>query len=46
MAYFGKFYLDKEKDILGKYSSNLFTLNTFYIANKKIVGSSDISETA
>lgn len=27
-------YTDKEKDILGKYSSNLFTLNTFYSANK------------
>ena len=31
-------YTDKEKDILGKYSSNLFTLNTFYSANKIIVG--------
>lgn len=31
-------YTDKEKDILGKYSSNLFTLNTFYTANKSIVG--------
>ena len=31
-------YTDKEKDILGKYSSNLFTLNTFYTANKTIVG--------
>ena len=31
-------YTDKEKDILGKYSSNLFTMNTFYIANKTIVG--------
>lgn len=30
-------YTDKEKDILGKYSSNLFTLNTFYVANKKII---------
>lgn len=37
-------YTDKERDILGKYSSNLFTLNTFYIANKKIVGSTDISD--
>lgn len=27
-------YTDKEKDILGKYSSKLFTLNTFYTANK------------
>ena len=25
-------YTDKEKDILGKYSSSLFTLNTFYTA--------------
>ena len=31
-------YTDKEKDILGKYSSGLFTLNTFYTANKTIVG--------
>lgn len=31
-------YTDKEKDNLGKYSSNLFTLNTFYTANKNIVG--------
>ena len=31
-------YTDKEKDILGKYSSSLFTLNTFYMANKTIVG--------
>ena len=33
-------YTDKEKDILGKYSSSLFTLNTFYTANKIIVGRS------
>ena len=33
-------YTDKEKDILGKYSSSLFTLNTFYSANKIIVGRS------
>lgn len=39
-------YTDKEKDILGKFSSNLFTLNTFYTANKKIVGASDISDDA
>lgn len=39
-------YTDKEKDILGKYSSNLFTLNTFYIANKKIVGSNELSDEA
>ena len=31
-------YTDKEKDILGKYSSSLFTLNTFYLANKTIIG--------
>lgn len=31
-------YTDKEKDILGKFSSSLFTLNTFYTANKSIVG--------
>ena len=31
-------YTDKENDNLGKYSSNLFTLNTFYTANKTIVG--------
>ena len=31
-------YTDKEKDILGKFSCALFTLNTFYSANKIIVG--------
>ena len=31
-------YTDKEKDILGKYSSSLFTLNTFYNANRAIAG--------
>ena len=30
-------YTDKEKDILGKFSSNLFTLSTFYNANKRII---------
>ncbi len=34
-------YTDKEKDILGKYSSSLFTLNTFYSANRMIVGRSN-----
>jgi len=34
---FLKQYTDKEKDILGKFSSNFFTLNTFYKANKKIL---------
>ncbi len=33
-------YTDKEKDILGKFSSSLFTLNTFYSANKLILGTS------
>jgi len=37
-------YTDKEKDILGKYSSSLFTLNTFYNANKTIIGRNNISE--
>jgi len=30
-------YVDKERDNLGKYSSSLFTLNTFYTANKRIL---------
>lgn len=30
-------YVDKERDILGKFSSTLFTLNTFYTANKRIL---------
>lgn len=33
-------YTDKEKDNLGKFSSKLFTLNTFYTANKVIVARS------
>ena len=37
-------YTDKEKDILGKFSSNLFTLNTFYKANKKIIRQSYFDE--
>lgn len=37
-------YTDKEKDILGKYSSNLFTLNTFYTANRKIIQRAEITE--
>lgn len=36
-------YTDKEKDILGKFSSSLFTLNSFYSANKSIVGRSEPS---
>ena len=30
-------YTDKEKDNLGKFSSNIFTLNIFYSANKRIL---------
>ncbi len=40
-------YTDKEKDNLSKYSSNIFTLNTFYTANKritKIIGTDKKSE--
>lgn len=37
-------YTDKEKDNLGKYASNLFTLNTFYNANKRIIGGKNIEE--
>lgn len=40
-------YTDKEKDNLSKFSSNLFTLNTFYTAHKriiKIVGDDENSE--
>ncbi len=37
-------YTDKEKDILGKYSSNLFTLNTFYMANRRILSKVGINE--
>lgn len=36
-------YTDKEKDILGKFSSCLFTLNTFYNANKRILRSVDLN---
>lgn len=34
-------YTDKEKDNLGKFSSNLFTLNTFYNANKHLLRNHD-----
>ena len=40
-------YTDKEKDNLSKFSSNLFTLNTFFTANKritKLIGVSDEAE--
>ena len=36
-------FTDKEKDILGKYSSNLFTLSTFYNANKRIIRTAEIT---
>jgi len=36
-------YVDKEKDNLGKYSSSLFTLNTFYTANKRIIGRNEFN---
>ena len=39
-------YTDKEKDNLGKYASNLFTLNTFYNANKRIMDGKEIGEDA
>lgn len=37
-------YTDKEKDILGKYSYKLFTLNTFYTANKRIIHGTKVSQ--
>lgn len=37
-------YVDKERDILGKFSSALFTLNTFYTANKRIIRREKTSE--
>ena len=40
-------YTDKEKDNLSKFSSNIFTLNTFYTAHKritKIIGDDNNSE--
>lgn len=39
-------YVDKEKDNLGKFSSSLFALNTFYKANKKILGRKKCDEEA
>lgn len=39
-------YTDKEKDNLGKYSSNLFTLNTFYSANKRILSGAETKKSA
>ena len=42
-------YTDKEKDNLSKFSSNIFTLNTFYTAHKritKIIGNSQKAESS
>ena len=40
---FFRCYTDKERDILGKNSSNLFTLNMMYKANQKILRHDDCS---
>lgn len=37
-------YVDKERDNLGKFSSALFTLNTFYTANKRILRRGECNE--
>lgn len=37
-------FTDKEKDILGKNSPALFTLNMFYRANKRIVGRDELDD--
>ena len=39
-------YTDKEKDILGKFSSNFFTLNAFYKANKFILKNASLDASA
>lgn len=39
-------YTDKEKDNLSKFSSNLFTLNTFFTANKRITKLIGVDEDA
>ena len=41
---FLKKYTDKEKDNLGKYSGNLFTLNNILVANKNIVKGMPIND--
>lgn len=41
---FFKRYTDKERDILGKNSSNLFTLNNIYKANTKILKTAQCTE--
>ena len=43
---FFKRYTDKERDILGKNSSNLFTLNMIYKANLKIVNNGNCDDNA
>lgn len=40
---FFRMFTDKERDILGKNSSNLFTLNMFYKANKRIIHKEDLN---
>lgn len=37
-------YVDKEKDMLGKFSSSLFTLNVFYNANKRIISRQQMNQ--
>lgn len=37
-------YVDKERDNLGKYSSALFALNTFYKANRRILAKKDCNK--
>ncbi len=37
-------YVDKERDILGKFSSSLFTLNTFYTANRRVLSRKKIDK--
>ena len=37
-------YTDVENDTLGKFSAKLFTLNSFYTANKMIVGSRKLTD--
>lgn len=39
-------YTDKEKDILGKFSSNFFTLNAFYKANKMILKNASLGDSS
>ncbi len=41
---FFRMYTDKERDILGKNSSNLFTLNNIYRANQKILHSDSCNQ--